>query len=56
MFQKILAVIMIVLLALIFTRSEEIFLKELEGENLSSTHLIISMLAFFCVGFYGGFI
>lgn len=56
MFQKILAVIMIIVLVLILTRPEKKFLKEIEGENISSIRLIVSMLVFFGVGFYGGFI
>ena len=56
LFQKILAVIMIVVMILILTRPEKKFLKELKGENLSTTRLIVSMLVFFCVGVYGGFI
>jgi len=56
LFQKILAVIMIVVLVLILTRPEKKFLKEIEGENLSSIRLIISMFVFFGIGVYGGFI
>lgn len=56
LFQKVLAVIMIVILVLILARPEKKFLKKIEGENLSSTHLIISMFVFFGIGVYGGFI
>ena len=47
LFQKVLAVIMIVILVLILARPEKKFLKKIEGENLSSTRLIISMFVFF---------
>jgi len=56
LFEKILAIVMIVVLLLILARPEKKFLKELKGENLSTTRLIVSMLVFFCVGVYGGFI
>jgi len=56
LFQKILAVIMIVVLVLILTRPEKKFLKEIKGENLSTARLIVSILVFFGVGLYGGFI
>src|SRR5680860_1061396 len=56
LFEKILAVVMIVVLLLILIRPEKKFLKEIEGENLSFIRLIVSILTFFCVGFYGGFI
>ncbi len=56
LFQKILAVIMIVVLVLILTRPEKKFLKEIEGENLSTARLIVSIFVFFGVGLYGGFI
>jgi len=56
LFQKILAVIMIVVLILILTRPEKKFLKEIEGENLSTACLVVSIFVFFGVGLYGGFI
>lgn len=56
LFQKILAVIMIMILVLILTRPEKKFLKGIEGENLSTTRLIVSLFVFFGIGFYGGFI
>jgi len=56
LFQKILAVIMIVVLVLILTRPEKKFLKEIEGENLSTARLVVSIFVFFGVGLYGGFI
>jgi len=56
LFQKILAVVMIVILVIIITRPEKKFLKAIEGENLSTSRLIVSMLVFFGVGVYGGFI
>ena len=56
LFQKILAIIMIVVLILILTRPERKFLKKIEGENLSTARFIVAMLVFFCIGIYGGFI
>ena len=56
LFQKILAIIMIVVMILILTRPEKRFLKEIEGENLSTTRLVVSIFVFFGVGLYGGFI
>jgi uncharacterized membrane protein YfcA len=56
LFQKILAVIMIVVMILILTRPEKRFLKEIEGENLSTVRLVVSIFIFFGVGLYGGFI
>jgi len=56
LFQKILAVIMIVVMILILTRPEKRFLKEIEGENLSTVRLVVSIFVFFGVGLYGGFI
>ena len=56
LFQKILAVIMIVVLVLILTRPEKKFLKEIKGENLSTARLVVSIFVFFGVGLYGGFI
>jgi len=40
----------------LLTRPEKNFLKEIKGENLSPTRLVISMFVFFGIGFYGGFI
>ena len=56
LFQKILAIIMIVVMILILTRPEKRFLKEIEGENLSTARLVVSIFVFFGVGLYGGFI
>ena len=56
LFQKILAIIMIVVMILILTRPEKRFLKEIEGENLSTVRLVVSIFVFFGVGLYGGFI
>lgn len=56
LFEKILGVVMIIVLILILTRPEKKFIKEVEGENLGPTRLIIAMFSFFGVGFYGGFI
>jgi uncharacterized membrane protein YfcA len=56
LFERILAIVMIIVLILILTRPEKIFMKEIEGETLSTVRLIISMIVFFGVGFYGGFI
>ena len=46
LFQKILAVIMIIVMILIITRPERNFIKEIEGENLGITRLIISIFVF----------
>jgi len=56
LFERILAVVMIIVLILILTRPEKKFIKELDSENLSILRLIIAIIAFFGVGFYGGFI
>jgi len=56
LFQKMLAIIMIVVMILILTRPEKKFLKEIEGENLSTARLVVSIFVFFGVGLYGGFI
>lgn len=56
LFEKILAIVMIIVLILILTRPERKFIKEIDSENLGTTRLIIAMIVFFGVGFYGGFI
>ncbi|MBN2395008.1 MAG: sulfite exporter TauE/SafE family protein [Candidatus Atribacteria bacterium] len=56
LFERILAVVMIVVLILILTRPEKKFIKEIEGENLSTIRLMISIIVFFAIGFYGGFL
>ncbi len=56
LFQRILAIIMVIVMVLILTRPEKKFLKEIEGENLSSIRLVIAMFVFFGIGVYGGFI
>ena len=56
LFQRVLAIVMVVVLVLILTRPEKRFMKEIEGENLGFTRLAISVFVFFGVGFYGGFI
>jgi len=56
LFERILAIVMIVVLVLILTRPEKKFIKEIDSENLSTLRLIIAMIAFFGVGLYGGFI
>jgi uncharacterized membrane protein YfcA len=56
LFEKILGVVMIVVLIIILTRPEKRFIKEMEGENWSIFRLIVAVLVFFGVGFYGGFI
>lgn len=57
MFNKILAIVMIVVAVLVIVRPEKRFLNMGEiGENLSKPRLILASLAFFGVGFYGGFI
>ena len=56
LFEKILAVIMIVVMIIIITRPEKRFLQEIKGEDLSPARLTVSVLVFFGVGFYGGFI
>jgi hypothetical protein len=55
-FQKILAIVMLVVLVLIIWRPEKKYLKNINIEKLSRVRLIIAMIAFFFVGFYGGFI
>lgn len=55
-FQKILAIVMLVVLVLIIWRPEKKYLKNINIEKLSMVRLIIAIIAFFFVGFYGGFI
>ncbi|MFZ5648569.1 MAG: sulfite exporter TauE/SafE family protein [Bacillota bacterium] len=56
MFNKVLALVMLTVLVLIIWRPEKKFLKSGEQENLEGLRLIGAVLAFFGVGFYGGFI
>jgi hypothetical protein len=56
LFEKILAVVMVIVLIIILARPERKFIKEIDSENLSPLRLIIAMFAFFGVGLYGGFI
>jgi uncharacterized membrane protein YfcA len=69
MFNRVLAIVMLVVLVLIILRPEKWFLskkkgdikegteeREENGEDLGKTRLIIASLVFFAVGFYGGFI
>ena len=56
LFEKILAVVMVIVLIIILARPERKFIKEIDSENLSPLRLIIAMFAFFGVGWYGGFI
>jgi uncharacterized membrane protein YfcA len=56
LFEKILGVVMIIVLIIILTRPEKRFIKEIEGENWSIIRLVVAVLVFFGVGFYGGFI
>ncbi len=56
LFEKILGLVMVVVLLIILTRPEKKFIKETDGENWGVIRLIIAIIAFFGVGFYGGFI
>ncbi|MBO8138717.1 MAG: sulfite exporter TauE/SafE family protein [Desulfotomaculum sp.] len=58
LFNKVLALVMLMVLVLIIWRPEKKFLKkqEEEEENFSSLRLAVAILVFFFVGFYGGFI
>lgn len=55
MFNRILAIVMIVVLVLIIVRPEKRFIQE-EQEHFSTARLGVAALVFFGVGFYGGFI
>ncbi len=55
LFEKILGVVMIVVLIIILTRPEKRFIKEMEGENWGIIRIIVAVLAFLGIGFYGGF-
>jgi hypothetical protein len=55
LFEKILGVVMIVVLIIILTRPEKRFIKEIEGENWGIIRIIVAVLAFLGIGFYGGF-
>ncbi|MCL5780408.1 MAG: sulfite exporter TauE/SafE family protein [Firmicutes bacterium] len=57
MFNRVLAVVMLVVLVLIIWRPEKKFIKSEEAmENLSKPRLAAAALIFLGVGFYGGFI
>jgi uncharacterized membrane protein YfcA len=56
LFNKILGVVMVVMLVLILTRPEKKFLGDKEITELVGKRKIISIVALFFVGFYGGFI
>ncbi|MDO7786921.1 sulfite exporter TauE/SafE family protein [Desulforamulus aquiferis] len=58
MFNKILAVVMLVVMVLIIWRPEKKFIKteQEDAEVLSKSRMLIACLVFFGVGFYGGFI
>lgn len=57
MFNRVLAVVMLVVLVLIIWRPEKKFIKSEEAmENLSKPRLAVAALIFLGVGFYGGFI
>lgn len=56
MFNTALAVVMITVIVLIVLRPEKYFLKDQEQENYTPLRLAMASLAFFGVGFYGGFI
>jgi len=56
LFKRILGIVMIIILIIIITRPERHFVKPLNGEKLSTSRLMVSLLVFFGVGFYGGFI
>ena len=56
LFEKILGVVMIIVLIIILTRPEKRFIKEIDSENWSIIRLVVAVLVFFGVGFYGGFI
>ncbi len=56
LFEKILALIMIVVLIIILTRPERRFIKEIDQENLGTLRLTLAAITFLGIGFYGGFI
>ncbi|MBM7854095.1 putative membrane protein YfcA [Desulfohalotomaculum tongense] len=58
LFNKILALVMLIVLVLIITRPEKKFFKTPTGEEekFSTLRLSMAVLVFFFVGFYGGFI
>lgn len=56
MFNRVLAYVMLTVLVLIIWRPEKKFLKSGEQEKLEGLRLVGAALAFFGVGFYGGFI
>ncbi|MFZ5633842.1 MAG: sulfite exporter TauE/SafE family protein [Bacillota bacterium] len=56
LFNKVLAVVMLAVLALIILRPEKKLLTSTEEKNFSRLRMSIAALVFFGVGFYGGFI
>lgn len=56
LFEKILAVVMILVLILILTRPERKFIKDIDNGNLSLWRLTFAIITFFGIGLYGGFI
>lgn len=55
-FNKVLAVVMLIVLFFIIWRPEKRFLKSDMDLNLKGVRLIIAMMVFFGIGFYGGLI
>lgn len=56
LFEKILGIVMLVVLVLIIWRPEKKFIKPIDIDKLSIKRRIAAIIAFFFVGFYGGFI
>ncbi|MTI49342.1 sulfite exporter TauE/SafE family protein [Sporosalibacterium faouarense] len=55
-FEKILGIVMLVVLVLIIWRPEKNLIKSIDIEDLSNIRKAVAVIAFFFVGFYGGFI
>jgi len=55
-FEKILAIVLFIVLILILTNPEQKCIKETNKNNFNTFQLILSVIAFLGVGFYGGFI
>ncbi len=56
MFNRVLAVVMIMVMVIIVWRPEKKFLRSNGEENIKSMRLLAAILVFFGIGFYGGFI
>jgi len=56
LFEKILGIVMIIVLILILISPEKKIIKEIDKKNFDTFQLIYSIIAFFGVGFWGGFI